>query len=174
MTTAAGGGTPVVIVMGVSGSGKTTVATELAARTGWRFEEGDALHPAANVEKMRSGHPLNDDDRWPWLRRIGTWIDANGRDGAAITCSALKRAYRDLLGDGRPRVFFVHLDAAKERITERVAHRHHAYMPASLLDSQFADLEPLEPDEHGLTVDATKPPGQIVDTVIDRLAPQLG
>lgn len=160
---------PAVIVMGVSGSGKTTVGKVLAQRADWAFVEGDSLHPAANVEKMRSGHALDDDDRWPWLRRIGAWVDDNGPDGAVITCSALKRKYRDLLSAARPRMFFLHLSGTQERIAERVAHRHHEYMPASLLASQFADLEPLQPDEHGLTVDATRTPEEIIDEVLPRL-----
>ncbi|MGH3097970.1 MAG: gluconokinase [Streptosporangiales bacterium] len=160
---------PVVIVMGVSGSGKTTVGEALAARTDWAFIEGDSLHPPANVEKMRSGYPLDDDDRWPWLRRIGAWVDDSGPGGAVITCSALKRKYRDLLSAARPRMFFLHLSGTQERIAERVAHRKHEYMPASLLASQFADLEPLQPDEHGLTVDATRPAEAIIEEVLPRL-----
>lgn len=160
---------PVVIVMGVSGSGKTTVGEALAQRTEWAFMEGDSLHPPANVEKMRAGHPLDDDDRWPWLRRIGDWVDNNGPGGAVITCSALKRRYRDLMSADRPRMFFLHLSGTQERIAERVSHRKHEYMPASLLASQFADLEPLQPDERGLTVDATQPPAEIIQEVLPRL-----
>lgn len=160
-----------LVIMGVSGSGKTTVGRGLAARLGWDFEEGDTLHPAANVAKMKSGHPLTDEDRWPWLERIGDWIDAQhvrGR-GSVVTCSALKWAYRDLLDRGRPQVRFVHLAGTRAAIAERVAHREHAYMPASLLDSQFADLEPLQPDEPGIEVDVLRPPDEVVADVLCRL-----
>ena len=145
-----------VVVMGVSGSGKTTVAELLAKRLGWPFMEGDRLHPAANVDKMRQGIPLTDADRAPWLDRIGeelkSWA-AEGRSGV-MTCSALKRAYRDRIRSARPDVRFVYLKGSQGLIEGRVAARQHEYMPASLLRSQFDTLEEPTPDEQVVTVDA--------------------
>ena len=139
--------------MGVSGSGKSTVASLLAGRLSWDLEEGDDLHPAANIAKMGAGQPLIDADRWPWLDRVAGWIrqqlDA-GRCGI-ITCSALKRSYRDRLR--APGVTFVYLHGTHDLIAQRLAERHGHYMPSSLLDSQFADLEPPGPDEDSLRVD---------------------
>lgn len=143
----------VLVLMGVSGCGKSTVAGVLAGRLNWDFEEGDDLHPEANVAKMAAGHPLTDDDRWPWLQRVRDWIDdelSAGKSGI-VTCSALKRSYRDVLRV--PDVTFVHLAGSREVIAARLARRHGHYMPSSLLDSQFADLEPPAPDERALTVD---------------------
>lgn len=162
----------VLVVMGVSGSGKTTVGRPLADRLGWHFVEGDEVHPPANVAKMRSGQPLTDDDRWPWLRKVADVIDEDLRAGhsAVVTCSALKRAYRDVLSDGRPEVAFVHLHASREELVERVSHRKHEYMPASLLDSQLAALEPLGPDERGVVVDATEPAEDLVDDLAARFS----
>ncbi len=145
-----------VVVMGVSGSGKTTVGDLLAKELGWRFAEGDRLHPPANVEKMRQGIPLTDADRAPWLDRIGeelkSWA-AEGRSGV-LTCSALKRAYRDRIRSARPDVRFVYVKGSEALIESRVAARHHEYMPASLLRSQFEALEEPAPDEPVVTVDA--------------------
>ncbi len=147
-----------VVVMGVQGSGKTTVGELLAKELGWPFAEGDRLHPTANVEKMRQGIPLTDADRWPWLDRIGeelrTWA-AEGRSGV-LTCSALKRAYRDRIRSARPDVRFVYVKGSEELITGRVAVRRHEYMPASLLRSQFEALEEPAPDEQVVTVDASQ------------------
>jgi len=143
-----------VVVMGVAGSGKTTVARGIAVSMHWLFAEGDAFHPEANVEQMRRGTPLTDEDRWPWLERIGDWIseqEAQGRS-AVVTCSALRRAYRDLLRDGRPHVRFCHIDGPQGVIQDRLDHRAGHYMPASLLPSQIATLEPLAPDEPGVVV----------------------
>jgi len=150
-----------LIVMGVSGSGKTTVAELIAKRLGWPFMEGDRLHPKASVEKMRRGIPLTDDDRAPWLDRIGgelkDWA-AEGRSGV-MTCSALKRAYRDRIRAARPDVRFVYLKGSLALIEARVVARHHEYMPASLLKSQFDTLEEPAPDEPGVvTVDADASP----------------
>jgi gluconokinase len=160
-----------LVVMGVSGVGKTTVARALVARTGWTFQEGDELHPEANVAKMAAGHPLDDDDRWPWLRRIADWIgdrEAAG-EGAVVTCSALKRSYRELLGDGHPSVRFVYLEATKEVLDGRVAHRHHEYMPPALLASQLATLEPLEDDEPGVRVGTEGDPDAVADRALQAL-----
>src|SRR3954468_9428051 len=140
-----------IVVMGVSGSGKSTVAAALVDRLGWEFAEGDDFHPPANVEKMRAGIPLDDDDRWPWLRRLAAWIGEHEKAGrnVVVTCSALKRKYRDVLRDGHPSVWFAHVRADPELIRDRIEHRTGHYMPASLLDSQLAILEPLADDEPG-------------------------
>jgi gluconokinase len=146
--------TQFVVVMGVSGSGKTTLARGIAQRMGWDFLEGDDLHPPGNVDKMAAGTPLTDDDRWPWLEAIGAWIDDRVETGtsAAVTCSALRRTYRDLLRTGRPGVRFCHVTGDAGLIAERVGHRRGHYMPPSLLPSQLATLEPLAADEPGITV----------------------
>jgi gluconokinase len=152
-----------LVVMGVSGVGKTSVAAELVARTGWVFAEGDDFHPEANRRKMAAGHPLDDDDRWPWLATVASWIgeqEAAGR-GAVVTCSALRRAYRDVLRDGHPSVRFVHLLAAPDLIEERITARQGHYMPASLLGSQLTTLEPLQDDEPGVEVDTSGNPPEV-------------
>lgn len=147
-------GADIVIVMGVSGSGKTTVAKGLAVSTRRLFAEGDAFHPEANVEKMREGHALTDGDRWPWLRSIGAWIGEQERTGtpAVVACSALRRSYRDLLREGNPGVRFCHVEAPEAMLHDRMEHRAGHYMPPSLLRSQLETLEPLQPDEPGVTV----------------------
>jgi carbohydrate kinase (thermoresistant glucokinase family) len=145
----------VVVMMGVSGSGKTTVAERVAAALGWMFQEGDKLHPAANVAKMAAGIALTDEDRWPWLDLIAQWIDARlhtGRDGI-ITCSALKRAYRERIGNGKPGVVIVYLHGDRATLDQHVHGRHHEYMPVTLLDSQLATLEEPAADEHVIEVD---------------------
>jgi gluconokinase len=133
----------VVVLMGVSGSGKTTVGQRFAEAVGWAFEEGDRWHPPANVEKMRAGTPLSDDDRWPWLdalsAAIGEWIAADRR--TVLACSALKQSYRERLARGRSEVAFAWLRGSRELIAERIARRRHAYMPPTLLPSQLATLE---------------------------------
>jgi gluconokinase len=157
--------------MGVSGSGKTTVARGAAERLGWVFAEGDDFHPAASIEKMRAGEPLTDDDRGPWLRDLAEWIGAReaARDNAVLTCSALKRAYRDVLAAGHPSVHFVHVTAAAETIRRRVEDRRGHYMPASLLGSQLAALEPLQSDEPGITLPGDATVTEVVDELIARL-----
>jgi gluconokinase len=157
--------------MGVSGAGKSTVGAALAQRLSLPFQEGDDLHPAANVAKMKSGLPLNDADRAPWLAAVGAWIDARTGEGAGgvITCSALKRAYRDTLRLGRPRLKFVYLRGSRALIAARVEGRIHGFMPASLLDSQFADLEPPTPDEAVLTVNADQPLDDQIEAVLSGL-----
>lgn len=153
-----------VIAMGVSGSGKTTVAKGIAQQMGWEYAEGDDFHPEENVKKMASGHPLTDEDRWPWLKAIAAWIDERerARTSAVITCSALRRVYRDLLREGRPSVRFCHLAPDPDVIAERLAQRIGHYMPASLLPSQLATLEPLEDDEPGVVITKTESPERVV------------
>ena len=161
-----------LVVMGVSGVGKTSVAHALVERTGWAFQEGDDLHPEANRAKMAAGTPLTDDDRWPWLRLIAAWIgeqEAAGR-GAVVTCSALRRSYRDLLSDGHPSVRFVHLQASEEALTERVTGRHHEYMPPALLRSQLDTLQPLADDEPGVRVETDGGPDAVADRALQALA----
>jgi gluconokinase len=164
-------GAEVLVVMGVSGVGKTTVGERLAARLGWTFLDADDLHPPANVAKMRGGHPLNDADRGPWLDAVGRWIDARAaeRRPAVVACSALKRAYRDRLRAGRPMVRIVYLEAAQAAIAQRLAGRKGHYWPASLLPSQFADLEPPAAEEDAIVVDAD----QGLDAVVAEIATKL-
>jgi gluconokinase len=156
-----------IIVMGVSGSGKTTVGRAMAKRWGDVFIESDELHTASDIHKMASGVPLNDKDRWPWLRAIGEQLrDEAAADHRTVTaCSALKREYRDLLRGYVPAAFFVELDGPLDVVRERVLTRHHEFMSPSLLESQYATLEPLEVDELGLRVDASLPVEEIVDLV---------
>ncbi len=140
-----------VVVMGVAGSGKTTVGRGLADALGVPFVDGDDLHPPANIAKMARGAPLDDDDRRPWLEAVGAWLAE--RPAGVVACSALKRSYRDLLRTAAPGAVFLHLSADRDAIVERVADRPGHFMPASLVDSQFADLEPLGGDEAGATID---------------------
>lgn len=158
---------PILLLMGVAGAGKTTVALALASTLGVAFQEGDALHPPQNVAKMRAGTPLDDADRWPWLDRIAAQIDRWRADGVGgvVTCSALKRAYRDRLLGGRADVRLVHLSGAPELIRARMAARRDHYMPLSLLDSQLAILEHPMPDERAIVVDIDAPPEQIAERV---------
>ncbi len=160
-----------LVVMGVSGSGKTTVAQELVAQSGFRFAEGDDFHPQANVDKMHAGHPLDDDDRWPWLRVIARWISAQERNGTSVvvTCSALKRSYRDLLRRNNPSVFFVHLSVPPSSLADRLERRRGHYMPASLLQSQLDALEPLSTDEPGITVAGGTEPHAVAHKVLEAL-----
>jgi gluconokinase len=161
----------VIVVMGVSGSGKTTVARGIADVMGWEFAEGDDFHPRANVEKMAGGHPLTDEDRWPWLRLIGDWISTKESRGesAVVTCSALRRVYRDLLREGRPHVRFCHVSAPSELIQHRMEERKGHYMPPSLLPSQLATLEPLEDDEPGVVVTTEGSPEDVLDRALRAL-----
>jgi carbohydrate kinase (thermoresistant glucokinase family) len=157
--------------MGVSGSGKTTVAEELAARLGWAFEEGDALHPPANVAKMHAGIPLTDADRQPWLAAVAAWIDGRLAAGlpGIITCSALKRAYRKVIVGDRPEVRLVYLRGDRALIAARLAERKNHFMPASLLQSQFDALEEPGEDEDPLIVDIGPSAGEIAGAVIRML-----
>ena len=146
-----------IILMGVSGVGKSSVAAELHRSLGWPFAEGDDFHPESNVAKMRTGIALDDDDRWPWLAAIAAWVGAQeslGRNGI-VTCSALRAAYRDALRQGHPSVWFVHLTAPRDAVARRLEHRTGHFMPPSLMGSQLDELEPLRPGEPGVTVAAT-------------------
>jgi gluconokinase len=163
---------PPMIVMGVSGSGKSTIGQALATALGLDFIDGDDLHPRANKEKMAAGHPLDDEDRAPWLeiiaQRIGTEL-AEGNP-VVVACSALKRRYRTQLVSYAPSTVFIHLSGQRDIIAERQTHRNHEYMPNSLLDSQFATLEPLEADERSIVVDLAQTPADMVRFVKDKLA----
>ncbi|WP_025734008.1 gluconokinase [Carnimonas nigrificans] len=160
-----------LVFMGVSGSGKTTAAQAFAEKMGWPFAEADEFHPKANVDKMSQGIALNDDDRWPWLRDIRDWISQKSHEGTSVvlTCSALKKSYRVLLEEADADVRFVLLDADREVLKERMLHRENHYMPASLLDSQLATLEPLEADEPGVIIDSQHPPEQIIAKTLEYL-----
>jgi gluconokinase len=163
----------VVIVMGVSGSGKSTIGSLLAGRLQWEFEDGDWFHPAANVEKMHSGIPLTDEDRWPWLHAIKAWIDktqAEGRHGV-IACSVLKRRYRDVLIGDRGATRLVFLKGSEELIARRIATRHEHFMPPSLLHSQFVALEEPGADEDPIVVSIAPRPGEIVAHILSALNP---
>lgn len=161
-----------IILMGVSGSGKSTVAEALARRTGFAVEDADAFHPQANIDKMHAGTPLTDDDRWPWLRAIADAIDRKAESGwpLIIACSALKRSYRDVLVHGRNDVRIVYLRGTRNLIAARLAGRHGHFMPASLLDSQLATLEEPAADEPVVTVDIDTDVDTIVTDIIDRLS----
>jgi len=160
-----------VVVMGVAGTGKSTIAGALAERLGWPFGEGDDLHPAANVAKMAAGIPLEDADRWPWLDAIAAWTaeQAAAGNSTIVTCSALRRTYRDRLRAAAPGTVFVHLVGSPALLAERMTARKDHFMPTSLLGSQLETLEPLEADEPGFTVDVELPAAAIVDEVLDQL-----
>jgi gluconokinase len=166
----------VIVVMGVSGSGKSTIVNELARQLGWPSEDGDWFHPPANVEKMHSGVPLTDADREPWLRAIARWIDDTrtaGRHGI-VASSALKRRYRDVLIGGRPDVRLVYLKGDAPLIVRRIATRHEHFMPTSLLASQFEALEEPGPDEHPIVASIESSPREIVAQIIAALASDVG
>ena len=162
---------PVLVVMGVSGSGKTTIGKMLADRFGWAFEEGDLLHPEANVAKMHAGIPLTDKDREPWLEAVRLWIDKQREQGkpGIIACSALKRAYRDFLRQNRNEVHLIYLRGSRELIAQRLARRRGHFMPAKLLESQFAALQEPKDDEVAIIAGDALPPGAIVDEIISQL-----
>ncbi len=159
---------PLVVVMGVSGSGKSTVGAALAQRLRVPFADADDFHPPANIAKMTAGHALDDDDRRPWLEAVGTWLAEHDADGGVMTCSALKHAYRDQLRQQAPRIEILHLHGTREVIARRQASRPGHFMPASLLDSQFATLEPLTPEEHGMAVDVDQSVDAIVQAYVDQ------
>jgi gluconokinase len=155
---------PVVVVMGVSSSGKSSIAQALAARFGFHFVEGDDLHPAENVERMSHGLPLSDENRLGWLDTIaGIIAGADPCRGLVVTCSALKRSYRERLAAASPRVIFLHLAGSRDLIASRMALREGHFMPLSLLDSQFGDLEPPGPDENAVTLDIAREPGELLE-----------
>ncbi|MEU6857290.1 gluconokinase [Glycomyces sp. NPDC046736] len=163
-----------LVVMGVSGSGKSTIAGLLSERLGWPMAEGDDFHPESNVAKMRAGEALSDQDRLPWLESLRAWIRgrADAGESTVVTCSALKHSYRDVLrapDPSEPKIHFIHLHGSEEVIAERLAHRKGHFMPPALLRSQLAALEPLTPGEHGLLVDIREHPEQIVEEIIDEL-----
>ena len=160
-----------LVVMGVSGSGKSTISERLAARLGWRFEDGDRYHPPANVAKMSAGQPLTDEDRWPWLQAIADEIDRLSAAGqrAVVACSALKRAYRDILVHGRNDIRIVFLNGTQELIADRLAARKGHFMPPGLLASQFRALQPPQPDERPIEVSIDAPVEAIVDDIIRQL-----
>lgn len=157
--------------MGVSGSGKTTVAAGLARRLGWRFAEGDAFHPEANVAKMRAGIPLGDEDRWPWLDAIAAWIaETRGRgEHCVVACSALRRAYRERLAAGRGDVCFVYLRGDYELVAARLARRKGHYMPLSLLRSQYDTLEEPGTEENPVVVSIVRPPEELTASIMEAL-----
>lgn len=157
------------VVMGVSGSGKSTIAVLLAERLGWVFADADSFHPPANIEKMRAGIPLTDADRRPWLRSLADWMGDQADQGAStvLACSALRRNYRDLLS-GRTEVGFIHLHGPAELIESRMKARDH-FMPPSLLTSQFHTLEELQEGELGVVLDLAKSPQELVDEAVDWL-----
>ena len=161
---------PVLVLMGVSGCGKSTVAGLLAGQLGWDFQEGDDLHSAENVEKMASGQPLTDDDRWPWLDAVASWIREHDFAGipGIITCSALKRSYRDRLRG--PHVVFVYLAGSGDEIRNRLSARMNHYMPSALLDSQLACLDPPAADERVITIGVAARPAEMATEIIRRLA----
>ncbi|OMC52733.1 gluconate kinase [Mycobacterium sp. IS-836] len=159
------------MVMGVSGSGKSTVGSALAQRLRVPFVDADTVHPKANVVKMTAGEPLTDDDRYPWLERVGQWL-AGHRDGGVVSCSALKRRYRDRLRAHCPGVEFLHLNGSPEVVNRRMSARTGHFMPPALLRSQFDILEPLGADERGVTVDIEHGVGTIVDAFLKSWAPQ--
>jgi gluconokinase len=167
---------PIILVMGVSGSGKSTLGARLAATLGWPFLEGDSLHPAANIAKMAAGRPLDDADRRPWLAAVGAWIDDRRDSGEAgvVACSALKRAYRDLLRGGRPDVKIIFLSGSPGLIADRLAARADHFMPPALLASQFAALEPPSPDEGAIGLDVRLPVEDQVARVLSVLREARG
>jgi gluconokinase len=158
--------------MGVSGSGKSTIAGKLAERLHWTCEDGDRFHPKSNVEKMSAGHPLTDEDRRPWLQAIADEIDRVCRVGeqAVFACSALKRSYRDILVHGRDDVRVIYLEGSRELIARRLALRKGHFMPPALLESQFATLEPPSESEHPVVADINASVEAIVDAIVEKLA----
>ena len=160
-----------LVLMGVSGCGKTTAALNLHNALGWPVAEADDFHPGANIDKMSRGVALTDEDRWPWLKSMRYWMSERATEDVKtiVTCSALKRSYRDLLSGARGRVFFIHLLAQPDELQERMAHREGHFMPSSLLPSQFATLEPLSDDEDGVTVVSRATPEETFEAILAAL-----
>ena len=160
-----------IVVMGVSGSGKSTIASMLAQRLHWVYEDADWFHPKSNIEKMHHGEPLNDEDRWPWLRAIAEWIDATRSAGGhgVVACSALKRAYRDILIGNRRDVRLVFLKGDRDLIARRIAARADHFMPSTLLESQFAALQEPQADERPIVVTIVPHPREIVEAIVSEL-----
>ena len=154
---------PLVVVMGVSGSGKSTVGEAVATRLGVPFTDGDSLHPEANVTKMHDGTPLTDADRAPWLDAVGTELAGHSDTGLVVACSALRRDYRDRLRDHAPATLFLHLTGDRTVLAERMSGREDHFMPAALLDSQLDTLEPLAADESGVTLDTARPVAELAE-----------
>jgi ribose 5-phosphate isomerase A len=167
---------PILVIMGVLGSGKTTIAKELAARLGWAFEEGDSLHPESNIAKMHAGIPLTDEDRRPWLERVAAWIDVQRarKQPGIITCSALKRSYRQIIIGARPEVRLVYLRGGWKLMAEHLAGRHGHFMPSSLLQSQIDTLEEPDPSEDPLIIDEGAPPGRTPGQIAEEIIHLLG
>ncbi|MCX4552035.1 gluconokinase [Streptomyces sp. NBC_01387] len=159
----------VVVLMGVAGTGKTTIGPLLSAALGVPYAEGDDFHPPANIAKMAAGTPLQDADRWPWLDAIGQWAHGRAGLGGVVSSSALKRSYRDRLRAEAPGIVFLHLTGDRALIEERMAERKGHFMPTALLDSQFAALQPLEPDETGVAVDISGTPEDITERAVAAL-----
>lgn len=157
-----------LVVMGVSGSGKSTVAARVAERAGAAFVDADDLHPASNVAKMAAGVPLTDEDRMPWLREVGEVIARHHDERIVVACSALRRVYRDAIRERAGDVLFAELDGSRDLLAERMAGRTQHFMPLTLLDSQLATLEPLQEDEHGIRVDISGSPDEIADAILSR------
>ncbi|MBR8640860.1 gluconokinase [Streptomyces tuirus] len=160
----------VVVVMGVAGTGKTTIGPLLAARLGVPYAEADDFHPPANIAKMSAGTPLTDEDRRPWLDAIGGWAQGRAGLGGVVSCSALKRSYRDRLRSAAPGVVFLHLTGDRALIEDRMSHRQGHFMPTALLDSQFATLQPLQADEAGVAVDVAGSPAEITERAVHALS----
>lgn len=160
-----------LVVMGIAASGKSTLARGLAERLGWSLAEGDDFHPDANLAKIRAGQPLTDDDRGPWLDRLGAWISAERDQGrnAVVTCSALRRAYRERLREANPSMLFCHVRVSEALVARRIAVRRDHFMPSSLLGSQLATLEPLDPVEPGFAVDGDAPRAAVLAEALARL-----
>ena len=164
----------VIVLMGVSGAGKSTIGDELSRMLGWQFRDADSFHPPANIDKMRSGIPLADDDRWPWLDAIGAWIGERlaNREPGIVSCSALKRAYRARIGARRQGVRLIYLLGSQEMIAGRLAARTGHFMPAELLASQFTTLEEPGPEERALVVGIAMPPPYLARSIVDKLGLQ--
>lgn len=163
-----------IVVMGVSGCGKTTIGDLVARELGVRFLDGDSLHPVKNVAKMAAGTPLTDEDRWPWLATVGRELAAAGNSGLVLACSALRRSYRDAIRGQAPDTVFLHLHGGKEVLGSRLEGRSGHFMPAALLDSQLATLESLDADESGIVVDIAAPVTQVVTDALTGITAVAG